>query len=505
MISQQPVGRVANATGALFAGRMLVMASSFLFLLFATRRLGVDGFGRYALIRAYFDVLLSISASGLSNLVTREIAKSPSSTPVYFATGVPLIIGIALFISGLLFVLSPTIGYGPEVRTPLWLACVAVIPASIAVLSEAVFVANGNARYVMLGSFAEALLYTSASLVLVWLGYGVASLFVMLVATRSCLASAYSMVLWRRFGHLRRPVRWPFVRQFCRDWRVFAFENWFVSLTAGIDTIVLSMFHPATVVGIYAAASKITNFGSPLAQSFTSAMFPYLSKLYGDSTQAFRRVSEESLKYILVVALPGAVLVGMFADTVILRLYGEAYAAAVPVLRVVIWLFVLRFINPFVSFLLFARGEPAKSLRVAATTLVLSLCLSLLLTPRWGAVGMASAMLASATVACGLYCGAAFRLGLTRVLITFARTGLAATTLAAFLAICRHAHPAVLVIGAFGVYIAMLGVLRVSSARELSAFFRSSTHSAGAGPTLSFAAGSTCSGRPECVEGQGLQ
>jgi O-antigen/teichoic acid export membrane protein len=488
MISLQPAGRVANNTGALFAGRVLVMASSFLFLLFATRLLGVEGFGRYALIRAYFDVLLSISATGLGTLLTREIAKSPSSTPVYFGTAVPLMVGVALSISGLLYVLSPTIGYGPDVRTLLWLACVALIPASIGVLSEAVFVANGNAHYVMWGSFIEALFYTSAGLVLLWLGYGAASLFVMLVVTRSCLAAAYSVVLWRQFGHIWRPGHWVFVKRFCRDWRIFAFENWLVSLTIGIDTIVLSMFHREAVVGIYAAASKITNFGSPLAQSFTSAMFPYLSRLYGESTQAFRRISEESLKYMLAVALPAAVLVATFADAVILGLYGEAYADAVPVLRIVIWMFVFRFVNPFVSHLLFARGEPAKSFRVAATTFVLLVCLSLLLTPSWGAVGAASAVLASATVACGLYCAAAFRPGLTRVLITFGRTGVAAASLAAFLAIGRQAHPVALSIGAFGVYFGVLGLLRVSSTHELSAIFR-----------LPY------SGRPQCVEGRGLR
>jgi hypothetical protein len=92
-----------------------------------------------------------------------------------------------------------------------------------------------------------------------------------------------------------------------------------------------------------------------------------------------------------------------------------------------------------------------------------------------------------------------------RVVMTFGKAGVAAASLAGFLAFWRPAHPAALAIGAFGVYIGVLGLLRVSSARELSAFFRPSIHSAGSGSTLSFVEGSTCSGPPQCVEGRGLQ
>jgi O-antigen/teichoic acid export membrane protein len=467
-----PVRRVTVDAAALFMGKLLVMALSFVFLLSSARVLGVEGFGRYALIRAYFDLLLSISATGLSLLITREIAKTPSSAPAYLGAAAPLALGVAVLFSGSLILLLPLMGYGPDVRAPLWLACLALLPASLAVLSEAVFVAIGKAQYVMWGTFGEGLLYTGIGLLVLWLGYGIQTLFIVLVTTRTCLALAYSALLRRQFGHVYRSSSWVFIKELCRDWRVFALENWLVNLTASIDVVVLSTFHREAVFGLYAAAGKINNFGAPLVASFTSAMFPYMSRLYGESTQAFRRVSEESLKYMLAVAFPGVVAVAIFADRVILTLYGEAYAAAVPVLRVVIWVFVLNFVNPFLSHLLFARGEAAKSLRVAAVTCVVFLGFCLSLVPRWGAIGAASALLATRAVACVLYSLAAFRPQPARVLVMFGRTGIAAASLAAFLALWRHAHPAALTAGALGVYIGALVVMRVPSPREFGAFFR---------------------------------
>ena len=56
--------------------------------------------------------------------------------------------------------------------------------------------------------------------------------------------------------------------------------------------------------------------------------------------------------------------------------------------------------------------------------------------------------------------------------MAFGRTGIAAASLAAFLAICRHAHPAALAVGALGVYVGALLVMRVLVTREFGAFFR---------------------------------
>jgi O-antigen/teichoic acid export membrane protein len=175
---------------------------------------------------------------------------------------------------------------------------------------------------------------------------------------------------------------------------------------------------------------------------------------------------------MLAAALPVVVIVAMFADRTIWALYGDGYAEAVPVLRIVIWVFIFNFVNPFVSHFLFARGEQAISLRVGAVTCLVSLSLSFALIPRWGAVGAASTALASSAVGCCLFCARAFAPEPTRVMMTFAKAGLAGACLAAFLSIWRHAHPAALAIGAFSVYIGVLTLLRVSSAREFSALFR---------------------------------
>ena len=204
-MSFQPDRGVTKNAAALFVGRTAVMALSFVLGLYAARLLGLAGFGRYAIARMYFDLLLTLGETGLTILITREIAKSPRHAPLYLGTAGPLAICVIEIAGGLLVLASPALGYGPEVRSMLWLACVALVPASFATLSEAVFVAIGHAHYVMFGTFGEALLYASTGLVLLSSGHGAQSLFVALVTTRSLLAVFYAIQLWRRFGEPPRP------------------------------------------------------------------------------------------------------------------------------------------------------------------------------------------------------------------------------------------------------------------------------------------------------------
>src|SRR5438445_4902393 len=82
-MSFQPDRGVTKNAAALFVGRTAVMALSFVLGLYAARLLGLAGFGRYAIARMYFDLLLTLGVTGLTILITREIAKSPRHAPLY--------------------------------------------------------------------------------------------------------------------------------------------------------------------------------------------------------------------------------------------------------------------------------------------------------------------------------------------------------------------------------------------------------------------------------------
>ena len=70
----------------------------------------------------------------------------------------------------------------------------------------------------------------------------------------------------------------------------------------------------------------------------------------------FKQLSESSLKYMLAFIFPMAVTITVLANRIIVLLYTNKYNDSIPVLRVLAWLLVLDFFNPFFSHILFARG-----------------------------------------------------------------------------------------------------------------------------------------------------
>ena len=470
-VTLRPLRRVTTNAAALFVGRALVMALSFVFLVGAARLLGVTEFGRYMLVPDVLRPPADTQRHRTGHPDHSEIARTPALGPVYLGTAAPLVIGLAALMGGLLVLVSPLAGYGPDVRSMLWLVCVALVPASFAMLCEAVFVAIGKAPYVMVGTFGEAALYASTGLIMLWQGHGGHSLFVALVATRHRLRLS---TLSRSGGCSARfpaRARMPFAKRLCRDWRTFG------SRLAGQHHV---QYEHDRAVGVSSRGRRRT---------LRSGLQNHELRL-----AARRQLHERDVSLYVQTARGVEPLLPAGR-----RRVGQVHAGHRPARRRhrrdvcgfdhhdALWERVWRcrpgspcrdlgvrvqLRNPFVSHLLFARGEqvdlspyrrghgPGVAGAVTGTD------------PTWGAIGAAWTVLGRSGLACCLFCVAAFKPNPARVLMTFGKAGVAAVILAVFLAIWRHAHPAALAVGAVGVYCGVLVLLRVSSARDFSAFVR---------------------------------
>ena len=82
--------RIAKNTTALFATRIINQVAGFLLVVYASRRLGVEDFGKYSFVVAFYLVFELISFFGLQNFLPREIGRrrafatrraAPKSTP----------------------------------------------------------------------------------------------------------------------------------------------------------------------------------------------------------------------------------------------------------------------------------------------------------------------------------------------------------------------------------------------------------------------------------------
>ena len=67
--------RVSKNASMVLLGTVIRMALTFIFVIYVARAFGVDFYGKFALTLNLFEMFLSLSATGLCILVTRETAK----------------------------------------------------------------------------------------------------------------------------------------------------------------------------------------------------------------------------------------------------------------------------------------------------------------------------------------------------------------------------------------------------------------------------------------------
>src|SRR5581483_2721073 len=139
----------------------------------------------------------------------------------------------------------------------------------------------------------------------------------------------------------------------------------------------------------------------------TMATFPVAARLWLTSPAAFRATVRKTFQLLVVVTVPVAVSVHVFAREVVGLLFTlEAYGPAVPILRIHAASLALVFMDFYLVGILMAIGRERRWITIAVGACILNPALNRLLIPladaRWGNGGIGAAVTMLVTEACVL-------------------------------------------------------------------------------------------------------
>ena len=450
----------------LLTGTVGRLGMSFALVAFLGKQLGPDGFGKYSLAVFYFELLVSLTATAVGFLLTREIARRPERIGELLLDAGALTGLLAIVSAGGICILCAVCGYSAETTAAIRVASLAILPAALGAVAEAAFIALERAEYVTFGTILEGTLRLVTSFVLVRADYPLVDLFWALVAIRLFLLALYALGL-RRQARFCWQFHAPRFFEFVRQWRVFAAEVCLGTIYASLDVIILSLLCDDAVVGVYAAASRLVRPAITAAKSITTAIYPVLARTYQESQDRFERVRHDSLRLMFAIAFPGVIFVSVLPERVIGLVFSAEYLPAVPVLRVLVWSLLLGFLNPLLNQALFASNRQHRSLLVAAVSLGFNGLATWWFVDRWGALGAAWSVVVSLAVAFGCYCLLGLeRRDVGRLLLLGSRSGLAAAGLGVALFALRESPWAIVIAAGVAVYVSLLLALRVVTAGD---------------------------------------
>ena len=169
---------------------------------------------------------------------------------------------------------------------------------------------------------------------------------------------------------------------------------------AYVDILLLGVFQPPQEVGIYSAASPTSRLGLAFASALTAVLLPRVASLKaGNSTSEIRANVKRS--YAMLLPLLGAITVValLFAEPIIVLLFGSAYAEAANPFRILSVGSLFYGMFTVNSGVFQGLGKPSLPMKILCAAAAVDVLLNLALIPSYGTTGAAVASSASLTIA----------------------------------------------------------------------------------------------------------
>lgn len=214
-----------------------------------------------------------------------------------------------------------------------------------------------------------------------------------------CVAGIYAGNIFN-FIRLRRYLDFSIIRELnpfrhLRPTLKIFVLNLITSLYVNLNSVMLGFLKGPESVGLFSAATKITQLLLGLTSALGTVMLPRLSNLIANNNYTeFNRLSNIAVKFMFAVTLPLSIAVIMLADNLILLLSGNAYMDSIPTLQIISFIiFAIGLSGVLGIQILYPQGKESIVIKSTAVGAVINLILNFILIPYFSHQGAAVATL----------------------------------------------------------------------------------------------------------------
>lgn len=365
-----------------------IRALSILAMIVLARRLGVEGFGAFAVMVGVAALIAEFADLGLSQILVRSVVSGGRAASDLVAAKVRLTVA--------------TLG-GGSLGLVLWSAG-GGSGAPVVALCTVHYVAFGWIEAVGAALRAHGRVWAEAGLLLL----ARATLMVLIGLTRfgstpQLAAVAYALavipglLVAARLGapYLARQGE-PVIAPILREALPLGLNGFLGRLTVRVEVFVLGALGMATGLGLFAAGLRIVESILTLPAAFAAGSLPALAR---EAAAGERRTgaAQRTMDLLAWGGLAAAVGLGLRAPEV-LAILGASFVEAAPVLRIFAATLAICFLNTGLYYTLIATESARLTPRLTVVRVVIGFGIAVLLIPRFGAPGAAFGYLAAEVV-----------------------------------------------------------------------------------------------------------
>lgn len=379
--------RVAKNTTVLILSNVISYVITFITTVYIARYLGVEGWGIISIALSITGIFGVLTDLGLSSLTVREVARNKSLADKYFANTIIIKIFLGFVTFGVIALVSHLAGYSLEVKTVIYIITASVILGAFTNVFYSIFQAYEKMEYQSLATIISNVIMLILTLAVIHLGLSVVGYATVYVIVGIAGFIYIFLIYINNYSLPKFGIDVHFWKEVLKESLPFAISGVFVTIYFWIDSFMLSVMVGNDAVGIYNAAYRLIFVLLFIPSLFVTALFPVMSRHFESAKELLTLEYKKSFKYLFIVAIFIFVYGLVFANEIILIIFGQKFYLAITALQILIWVIPIIFLTSLFGNIMNAVNKQRLVTIVAAANALFNVVLNLILIPKYSFMG----------------------------------------------------------------------------------------------------------------------
>jgi O-antigen/teichoic acid export membrane protein len=373
-ITASDAKRAARNVGALMAASVISKGLLFAWQIALGNFLGPTEYGIFNTIIGLMGIAAVVVGFGIGVISIREVANKPEKIGQYAATMLFLQSSFAGI--GYIGAVIGSLTLGDSAITAFTaIAAISLIIDMFGNIGNDLLLAQERMVISSVVDITHIVLRVALAAGALYIGWGLLGVYLATIVSGMIRSSLFWLI------HLHNglyPI-WPLEREITfsllRDALPIALTGLLSQAYAHADKLMTTGLIDVTSTGFLGLAGLI-HFGISelLSTQLMLAMYPMMARYYdADKTETFGFIVEKLARFTLILVLPIALVLTIFASTVILLIYKPDFIPAIGILQIYVWFSLFVVVRAVFSRALLVQNKQSYTLRV----LVLSLSLNI--------------------------------------------------------------------------------------------------------------------------------
>ena len=387
---------------SLFVAKVFSIMFSIVFGIYSARTLGDAGYGQYGFIVVLLGYFVVTSEFGLDYLIVRDVSTRKHQTNEYLSTSIFFKL-VTVTLSVLLMAGSTLILGRPDIFWIGFLAAISLFPLALYTSFDNCFRAHERMIYIAIVEIVYMALRSGLGILVLVKGFHLQALFAAFVGVE-CVR----LLLIALFYHVKiAPISFTFQKDLFRHfWKeAVPLASWEMLgvLYVRVEVLILMVLLGDAAVGWYKVSMNVTDLISTVSMIAMSAVLPVMSNYFHESPERLLGLYRMVLRYIVIIMLPVGMAITLFADDLIVWMFGTEYASSVVILQILIWSATLSFILALLGTVILVIDKFRLAAKLSTINTSFKILLSIVLIREFGYIGAPIACLAANAFSLALF------------------------------------------------------------------------------------------------------